>query len=209
MESVWWVVKQLWDKGLIYQGVKVMPISTELGTVLSNFEATSNYQDVQDPAITVLLKLRDEDAYLAIWTTTPWTLPSNLAVCVGPDIAYAKVRDRTRDVVLYIAEARLDEYRKAHDLEVHRDVPGPRSGGAFVRTVVPVLRRTTRAGRVRRADGRLRHHRIRYRPRASGAGVRRRRLPRRQSGRHRSVRMPGHAERICSRTKCRISPGVT
>ena len=118
MESVWWVVKQLWDKGLIYQGVKVMPISTELGTVLSNFEATSNYQDVQDPAITVLLKLRDEDAYLAVWTTTPWTLPSNLAVCVGPDIAYAKVRDRARDVVLYLAEARLDEYRKTHDLEV-------------------------------------------------------------------------------------------
>ena len=72
-----------------------MPISTELGTVLSNFEATSNYQDVQDPAITVLLEAAaDEDAYLAIWTTTPWTLPSNLAVCVGPDIDYAKVRDR-------------------------------------------------------------------------------------------------------------------
>ena len=118
MESVWWVVKQLWDKGLIYQGVKVMPISTELGTVLSNFEATSNYQDVQDPAITVLLKLVDEDAHLAVWTTTPWTLPSNLAVCVGPDIVYAKVRDRGRDVVLYLAEARLDEYRKSHDLEV-------------------------------------------------------------------------------------------
>jgi isoleucyl-tRNA synthetase len=118
MESVWWVVKQLWDKGLIYQGVKVMPISTELGTVLSNFEATSNYQDVQDPAITVLLKLVDDDAHLAVWTTTPWTLPSNLAVCVGPDITYAKVRDRRRDVVLYLAEARLDEYRKAHDFEV-------------------------------------------------------------------------------------------
>jgi isoleucyl-tRNA synthetase len=118
MESVWWVVKQLWDKGLIYQGVKVMPISTELGTVLSNFEATSNYQDVQDPAITVLLKLVDEDAHLAVWTTTPWTLPSNLAVCVGPEITYAKVRDRGRNVVLYLAEARLDEYRKSHDLEV-------------------------------------------------------------------------------------------
>jgi isoleucyl-tRNA synthetase len=129
MESVWWVVKQLWDKGLIYQGVKVMPISTELGTVLSNFEATSNYQDVQDPAITVLLKLVDEDAHLAVWTTTPWTLPSNLAVCVGPDITYAKVRDRGRNVVLYLAEARLDEYRKSHDLEeletcVGRDLVG-------------------------------------------------------------------------------------
>jgi len=118
MESVWWVVKQLWDKGLVYQGVKVMPISTELGTVLSNFEATSNYQDVQDPAITVLFKLTDEDAYLAAWTTTPWTLPSNLAICVGRDITYAKVNDRTRGIVLYLAEARLDEYKKTHDLEV-------------------------------------------------------------------------------------------
>jgi isoleucyl-tRNA synthetase len=118
MESVWWVVKQLWDKGLVYQGVKVMPISTELGTVLSNFEATSNYQDVQDPAITVLFKLTDEDAYLSAWTTTPWTLPSNLAICVGPDITYAKVNDRTRGIVLYLAEARLDEYRKTHDLEL-------------------------------------------------------------------------------------------
>ncbi|MCH1551747.1 MAG: class I tRNA ligase family protein, partial [Pseudomonadales bacterium] len=90
MESVWWVFKQLWDKGLIYQGVKVMPISTALGTPLSNFEATSNYLDVQDPAVTVLLKLEDEDAYLAIWTTTPWTLPSNLAVCVGESIEYVK-----------------------------------------------------------------------------------------------------------------------
>ncbi len=118
MESVWWVVKQLWDRGLIYQGVKVMPISTELGTVLSNFEATSNYQDVQDPAITVLFKLCDEDAYVACWTTTPWTLPSNLAICVNGDVTYAKVRDRSLGSILYIAEARLDEYRKNHDLEV-------------------------------------------------------------------------------------------
>ncbi|HEY6600127.1 MAG TPA: isoleucine--tRNA ligase [Pseudomonadales bacterium] len=124
MESVWWVVKQLWDKGLIYQGVKVMPISTELGTVLSNFEATSNYQDVQDPAITVLFKLVDEDAYLAAWTTTPWTLPSNLAICVNADVRYAKVRDRTRDIAFYIAEARLDEYHKSHDLEVLQTCTG-------------------------------------------------------------------------------------
>ena len=83
MESVWWVVKQLWDKDYIYQGTKVVPFSTALGTVLSNFEAGSNYMSVQDPAVTVLFKLIDEDAYLAAWTTTPWTLPSNLGVIVG------------------------------------------------------------------------------------------------------------------------------
>ncbi len=116
MESVWWVVKQLWDKGLVYQGVKVMPISTELGTPLSNFEATSNYQDVQDPAITVLFKLDDEDAYMAAWTTTPWTLPSNLALCVGAEIAYVKVRDEKLGVVLYLARERVADYATRHEL---------------------------------------------------------------------------------------------
>ena len=109
MESVWWVFKQLWDKGLIYEGVKVMPVSTALGTPLANFEATSNYMDVQDPAITVLFKLKDEEAYIAAWTTTPWTLPSNLALCVGEDIEYALVTDSEgRD--LYIAVDRLGAY---------------------------------------------------------------------------------------------------
>ena len=114
MESVWWVVKQLWDKGLIYKGFKVMPVSTALETVLANFEAGQNYMDVQDPAITVLFQLEDEDAALAAWTTTPWTLPSNLAVCVGADIDYVKVADADTARSFYLAEARLDAYRKKH-----------------------------------------------------------------------------------------------
>ncbi len=117
MESVWWVVRQLWDKDLVYRGEKVVPFSTALGTVLSNFEATSNYQDVQDPAVTVLFKLEDEDTYLAAWTTTPWTLPSNLALCVGDDIEYVKVRDADgREIV--VAEARLPEIEKHRTVEV-------------------------------------------------------------------------------------------
>ena len=114
MESVWWVVKQLWDKGLIYKGFKVMPVSTALETVLANFEAGQNYMDVQDPAITVLFQLEDEDAALAAWTTTPWTLPSNLAVCVGADIDYVKVADADTGRSFYLAEARLDAYRGKH-----------------------------------------------------------------------------------------------
>ncbi|MFM7119929.1 MAG: isoleucine--tRNA ligase, partial [Gammaproteobacteria bacterium] len=110
MESVWWVVKQLWDQGLVYQGVKVMPLSTALGTPLSNFEANSNYQDVQDPAVTVLFRLLDEDAWLAAWTTTPWTLPANLLICVGPDIEYVKVRDEALGRDLYLAADRLASY---------------------------------------------------------------------------------------------------
>ncbi|MBV1877550.1 MAG: isoleucine--tRNA ligase [Pseudomonadales bacterium] len=117
MESVWWVVKQLWEKDLIYRGVKVVPFSTALGTVLSNFEATSNYQDVQDPAVTILFKLDDEDAYIAAWTTTPWTLPSNLALCVGADISYAKVHDTDLNIDIYIAENRVEEVGKGKHLQ--------------------------------------------------------------------------------------------
>ncbi len=119
MESVWWVVKQLWDKGLIYKGFKVMPVSTSLETVLANFEAGLNYLDVTDPAVTVLFRLQDEDAYLAAWTTTPWTLPSNLAVCAHADIDYVKVRDRDTGKTIYLAEGRLEHYRARHpELEV-------------------------------------------------------------------------------------------
>ncbi len=125
MESVWWVFKQLWDKGLIYQGVKVVPVSTALGTPLANFEATSNYMDVQDPAVTVLLKLDDEDAALAVWTTTPWTLPSNLAVCVGPDINYQLVRDPETGQAIYFAAERLAAYFGSDtEVEVLTEVKG-------------------------------------------------------------------------------------
>ena len=114
MESVWWVVKQLWDKGLVYQGRKVMPVSTALETVLANFEAGQNYMDVQDPAITVLFELEDEDACLAAWTTTPWTLPANLAICVNEGEEYVKVRDAEAARSFYLAAERLDAYRKRH-----------------------------------------------------------------------------------------------
>jgi isoleucyl-tRNA synthetase len=90
MESVWWIFKQLWDKGLIYQGKKVVPYSWRLTAALSNFEASQNYKDVQDPAITVLMPLKGDrfkNTALAVWTTTPWTLPSNLAVAIHADAA--------------------------------------------------------------------------------------------------------------------------
>ena len=125
MESVWWVVKQLWDKGLIYKGFKVMPVSTSLETVLANFEAGLNYLDVTDPAVTVLFKLQDEDAYLAAWTTTPWTLPSNLAICAHADIDYVKVRDAEGGKTIYLAQARLEHYRSRHpELEVVSSLKG-------------------------------------------------------------------------------------
>ncbi len=98
MESVWWVFKALWDKGLIYKDFKVLPYSYGATTPLSNFEANLDYRDVDDPAITVRLEVTDDHGpasagdYILIWTTTPWTLPANLAVAVGSDIEYVRVR---------------------------------------------------------------------------------------------------------------------
>ena len=121
MESVWWVFKQLWDKGLVYKGFKVMPISTALGTPLANFEVSQNYRDVQDPAVTVLFKIKDQERYLAAWTTTPWTLPSNLAVCVGDEIDYVLVRDESTAKNIYFAEELLTHYG---DFEILERVKG-------------------------------------------------------------------------------------
>ena len=121
MESVWWVFKQLWDKGLVYKGFKVMPISTALGTPLANFEVSQNYRDVQDPAVTVLFKIKDQERYLAAWTTTPWTLPSNLAVCVGDEIDYVLVRDESTAKKIYFAEELLTHYG---DFEILERVKG-------------------------------------------------------------------------------------
>ena len=118
MESVWWVVKQLWDRGLIYEGEKVMPVSTVLETPLSNFEANMDVREVQDPSVTVLFQLRHDDSCIAAWTTTPWTLPSNLALCVGPDLRYVKVRETRSGRRVWLAKDRLADYQMRHELEV-------------------------------------------------------------------------------------------
>ena len=118
METVWWALRQMWDKDLVYEGYKVVPFSTRLGTVLSNFEANLNYKDVQDPTVTVRFAADGEEhtSFIA-WTTTPWTLPSNLALAVGPDIDYVKVRDHEDGAHYIMAEARLSTYfPQARDL---------------------------------------------------------------------------------------------
>ncbi len=113
MESVWWVFKSIWDQGLIYQGNKIVPYSSALQTALSNFEAGQNYQDIQDPAVTVLFRTKeDPNTYFAAWTTTPWTLPSNLSLCVHPEIEYVKVKDLDKNIFIIMAKARLEAYKK-------------------------------------------------------------------------------------------------
>lgn len=111
MESIWWVFRQLWDKGLIYEGYRILPYCPRCATPLSNFEANQGYFDVTDPAITIRFELEDEPGtYFVAWTTTPWTLPSNLALAVGPDIDYVKIKDNGEYYIM--AAARVHAYYK-------------------------------------------------------------------------------------------------
>lgn len=108
MESVWWVFGELFKKKLVYEGFKVMPFSARLGTPISNFEANLNYKDVDDPSLIVQLELVDEpQTSFLIWTTTPWTLPSNLAVLAKKDMDYVKVREQKSDKQFILASNRL------------------------------------------------------------------------------------------------------
>lgn len=127
MESVWWVFKQLYqEKGLVYEGLKVMPFSAKLGTPLSNFEASENYKDVDDPSLTVAFQSRDEpNTYYLAWTTTPWTLISNLALMVGSMIEYVEVIDHESKRHFILASARLSTYyQDFSEYTIVRTVPG-------------------------------------------------------------------------------------
>ncbi|KAK0566315.1 isoleucine--tRNA ligase [Tilletia horrida] len=108
MESVWWIFKNFFEKSLVYRGLRVMPYSSGCTTPLSNFEAGLDYRDVQDPAVTVSFPLIDDpETSLLAWTTTPWTLPSNLGLCVHPDFTYLKIHDEERKQNFIIHEKLL------------------------------------------------------------------------------------------------------
>ena len=107
IESEWWALKQIWDKGLLYKGFKIVPYCPRCGTPLSAQEVAQGYKDVKERSAIVRFKVKDEDAYILAWTTTPWTLPSNLALCVNPKEEYAKVKCAD-GYVYYMASALLD-----------------------------------------------------------------------------------------------------
>mmetsp|Transcript_28893 Transcript_28893/g.40602 ORF Transcript_28893/g.40602 Transcript_28893/m.40602 type:complete len:1110 (-) Transcript_28893:233-3562(-) len=108
MESVWWVFSQMHQKGLVYQGFKVMPFSTACTTVVSNFESRQNMKDVQDPAVVVSFPVLPDKSYsMLAWTTTPWTLPSNLGLCVNPDMDYVKIKEVATGKQYVLAKCRL------------------------------------------------------------------------------------------------------
>ncbi|MBQ2968039.1 MAG: isoleucine--tRNA ligase [Clostridia bacterium] len=92
IESVWWALKQIWDKDLLYKGHKIVPYCPRCGTALSSHEVAQGYKDVEEVSVFARFKIKDQDAYFLAWTTTPWTLPSNVALAVNPDETYVKVK---------------------------------------------------------------------------------------------------------------------
>ena len=108
IESEWWALKQIWDKKLLYKGYKIVPYCPRCGTPLSSHEVAQGYKDVKDRSAIARFKVKGEDAYILAWTTTPWTLPSNVALCVNPDETYIKVKMKEEDYVYYLAQALAD-----------------------------------------------------------------------------------------------------
>ena len=107
IESEWWALKEIWNKGLLYKGFKIVPYCPRCGTPLSSQEVAQGYKDVKERSAIARFKVKDEDAYILAWTTTPWTLPSNVALCVNPNETYAKVK-AADGYTYYMAEALLD-----------------------------------------------------------------------------------------------------
>ena len=107
IESEWWALKKIWDKGLLYKGFKIVPYCPRCGTPLSSHEVAQGYKDVKERSAVVRFKVKDEDAYFLAWTTTPWTLPSNVALCVNPEETYVKVK-AADGYTYYMAEALCD-----------------------------------------------------------------------------------------------------
>ena len=146
IESEWWALKQIWDKGLLYQGFKVVPYCPRCGTPLSSHEVAQGYKNVKERSATVRFKVKGEDAYFLAWTTTPWTLPSNIGLCVNADLDYVKVKKD--DYTYYMAEALVEanlgsdyeilDRMKGSDLEyreyepLYPVVPAPKEKGWYV-----------------------------------------------------------------------------
>jgi len=145
MESIWWVFKSLWDKGFIYEGHKVVPYCPRCATPLSNFETNQGYKDKQDPALTVKFELVDEPGtHVLAWTTTPWTLPSNLALAVGPELTYAKIKDAKSGEHYIMALDRIPHYYKnPEDYEIVEEFLGKTLEGKKYTPVLPYFAEKT------------------------------------------------------------------
>ncbi len=150
MESIWWIAKQLWDKQLIYEGKYILPYCPRCSTVLSTHELAQGYKDVNDMTVTVRFKITQAPkgvndpemangkTYFIAWTTTPWTLPSNLGLCMGPDLDYVKLLDKESGDYYIFAEARVPAYYKnPEDYEIIYKAKGKDFLGAKYEPLFP------------------------------------------------------------------------
>ena len=161
MESIWWVAKALWDKGMIYEGKYILPYCPRCATVLSSHELAQGYKEKQDPAITVRFQvtgapdtlgdaeIANGKTYFLAWTTTPWTLPSNLGLCMGPDIGYVKLLDKADGNFYILAKSRLPiYYRDEKEYEIIYERTGQDFEGARYEPLFPYF-----ADRAQKEDG--------------------------------------------------------
>jgi isoleucyl-tRNA synthetase len=138
MESIWWVFKSLWDKGFIYEGHKVVPYCPRCATPLSNFETNQGYRDKQDPALTIKFELvKEPGTYLLAWTTTPWTLPSNLALAVGPEITYAKIKDPNGETYIMALDRIAHYYKNPGEYQLVSEFLGKEMDGWKYKPLMP------------------------------------------------------------------------
>ncbi len=122
MESVWWCFKTIYDKGMIYKAFKVMAYSTALATPLSNFEASLNYKDITDPSIIVQFKRKDRyNSFILVWTTTPWTLPSNMALCINPILTYILIKNKHNDIEWLVGKDQIEWICNCLNLNLDND----------------------------------------------------------------------------------------
>lgn len=119
IESEWWALKQIWEKGLLYKGHKIVPYCPRCGTPLSSHEVAQGYKDVKERSAVVRFKVVGEDAYFLAWTTTPWTLPSNVGLCVNPGETYVKALNKAENKTYYMAEALINSiFGEENEIEI-------------------------------------------------------------------------------------------
>ena len=124
IESEWWALKAIYEKGLLYKGHKIVPYCPRCGTALSSHEVAQGYKEVKETSATVRFRVPDEEnTYFLAWTTTPWTLPSNVSLCVNPDVTYAYVRVDGKETLI-MAKDLIEAVLEGHDTEIIKEVVG-------------------------------------------------------------------------------------
>src|SRR3989344_5637611 len=150
MESVWWAFKQLWEKGYIYHGEKVLMYCPRCSTPLAKAEIAmdNSYKNIKEESVVVKFKLKDENAYALAWTTTPWTLPSNLALTVNPNLDYIYVKDKSNnETYIIVREVLGDFFKDKEEYEILKEIKGRKLEGKKFLPLFPYFKNTENAFR--------------------------------------------------------------